>query len=236
MKITVINGNARHGSTWNCKELFCKELEKYEQISTTEFVMPKDTPSQCVGCFNCFYKGENKCPHFEHIRPIVEALEEADLIIMTSPVYAGDISGGLKVLLDHLSYRWMSHRPGAKMFQKAALTIVTTAGAGKKHATKTMKSSLSFWGVKRIFSFQSSVAAMRWDDVKPEKKAKIEKIVAKQAKKIYHTVHNMEHLSYPLLRGSLFKIMAAMQKSNDWNPTDRMHWEEKGWLNGAKPY
>lgn len=236
MKITVINGNTRHGSTWNCKELFCKELSKYEQVSIKEFVMPKDTPTQCVGCFNCFYKGENNCPHHEYIQPVVEALEEADLIIMTSPVYAGDISGGLKVLLDHLSYRWMSHRPSPKMFHKAALTIVTTAGAGKKHATKTMTSSLSFWGVKRIFSFQSSVAAMRWDDVKPEKKAKIEKVVAKQAKKIYQTIHNMDRIPYPLLRGFLFKIMAAMQKGNDWNPVDRKHWEEKGWLNGAKPY
>ncbi len=127
MKITVINGNARHGSTWNCKELFCKELAKYEEVCQTEFYMPKDSPSLCVGCFNCFFHGEHKCPHCEQIKPIVAALEEADLIIMTSPVYACDVSGGLKVLLDHLCYMWMSHRPNPKMFQKTALTIVTTA-------------------------------------------------------------------------------------------------------------
>lgn len=236
MKITIINGNARHGSTWNCKELFCKELARYEEIEVTEFIMPRDTPTLCLGCFNCFFKGEQSCPHAGQISPIVAALEEADLIVMTSPVYACDITGGLKVLLDHLCYMWMSHRPNPKMFRKAALTIVTTAGAGKKHTTKTMNNSLSFWGVKRIFSFQSSVAAMKWEDVKPKKKAKIEKTVAKQAKKIYKTVHNIERISYPLARGFIFKMMGAMQKGNDWNPQDRKHWEEKGWLSGAKPY
>lgn len=236
MKITVINGNARHGSTWNCKEMFCKELARYEELEITEFVMPKDTPSLCVGCFNCFFKGEQNCPHSGQVSPVVTALETADLIIMTTPVYAMDVSGGLKVLLDHLCFMWMSHRPNPKMFHKTALTIVTTAGAGMKHTTKTMKNSLSFWGVKKIFSYQKAVSAMRWEDVKPDKKQQIEKVIAKQAKKIYQTVHNIEKTQYPLVRGFLFKMMAAMQKGNNWNLVDRKHWEEKGWLSGAKPY
>ncbi len=236
MKVTVINGNARHGSTWNCKELYCKELSRYEELEITEFVMPKDAPDLCVGCFNCFFKGEQNCPHSGQISPIVEALEAADLIIMTSPVYAMDITGGLKALLDHLCFQWMSHRPNEKMFHKAALTLVTTAGAGLKHTTKTMKNSLSFWGVKKIYSFQKAVSAMRWEDVKPDKKQKIEKAIAKQAKKIYRTVHSIEEKPYPFMRGFLFKIMSGMQKGNDWNPVDRRHWEEKGWLNGVKPF
>jgi multimeric flavodoxin WrbA len=236
MKITVINGNARHGSTWNCKELFCKELAKYEELEVTEFVMPKDAPDPCVGCYNCFYKGENNCPHSDQVQPIVAALVSADLIIITSPVYALDVSGGLKLLLDHLCYMWMSHRPNPSMFHKAALTIVTTAGAGLGHTSKTLKNSLSFWGIKRSFSFHKAVSAMKWEEVKPEKKQKIEKTIAKQAKNIYYTVHNIESKPYPLSRVFLFKVMSGMQKSNDWNRTDRRHWEEQGWLNGAKPY
>ncbi len=236
MRVTVINGNARHGSTWNCKELFCKELARYEELEITEFVMPKDTPPLCVGCFNCFTKGEKNCPHASQVSPVVEALETADLIIMTSPVYALDVSGGLKALLDHLCYMWMSHRPNPKMFHKTALTIVTTAGAGKGHTTKTMKNSLSFWGVKKIFTFHKAVSAMRWEDVKPERKQKIERVIAKKAKRIYHAVHNIEKLSYPFTRSFLFRMMAGMQKGNDWNLEDRNHWEEKGWLKGIRPY
>lgn len=236
MKITVINGNTRHGSTWHCMELFCQELTKYEDVKVKEFVLPKDMPHLCVGCFSCFLKGEQACPHSEAIHPIVAALEEADLIIFTSPVYAGDITGGLKALLDHLSFMWMSHRPNPTMFHKVALTITTSAGAGLSHTTKTMKSSLSFWGVKKVFTFKKGVAAMKWDDVSTKNKAKIEAKVAKKSKQIYQAVHNIEKTAFPLFGRFLFQIMRAMQKGNSWNPTDRSHWEKQGWLSGSKPY
>lgn len=236
MKITVINGNMRHGSTWHCMDLFRQELAKYEEVNMTEFLLPKDLPNMCVGCFSCFYKGEQTCPHSEAVHPIIAAMEESDLIIMTSPVYACDVTGGMKVLLDHLSFMWMSHRPNPAMFQKAALTITTTAGAGLSHTTKTMKQSLSFWGVKKIFTYKKAVAAMKWEDITPKNKAKIEKTIAKKAKKIYHTVHKINQIPYPLFKRFLFNLMKGMHKGNTWNPTDRNHWEAMGWFKGVKPY
>jgi hypothetical protein len=122
------------------------------------------------------------------------------------------------------------------MFHKAALTITTSAGAGLSHTTKTMKSSLSFWGVKRVFSFKRGVAASKWDEVSAKNKVKIEKKIAGMARKIYKTVHNIESLPYPIPSRFLFRIMKAMQKGNNWNPTDRNHWEQQGWLSGTKPY
>lgn len=236
MKITVINGNTRHGSTWHCMDLFRQELSRYGEVQVKEIVLPKEMPNLCVGCFSCFYKGEQACPHSEYILPIIASLEEADLIIMTTPVYACDVSGNLKALLDHLSFMWMSHRPNPAMFHKVGLTIATTAGAGLSHTTKTMKSSLSFWGFKRIFTFKKAVAAMKWDDVSEKNKVKIQKAIEKKAKKIYKTVHNIDHIRYPFFRGMLFRIMKGMQKGNDWNLTDRNHWETQGWLSGNKPF
>ncbi len=236
MKVTVINGNMRHGSTWHCMDLFRQELSKYEEVTVKEFLLPKDLPNLCVGCFSCFFKGEHTCPHTEKMSPIIESLIEADLIIMTSPVYAGDVSGSMKTLLDHLSFMWMSHRPNASMFHKAALTISTTAGAGITHTTKTMTSSLSFWGIRKIFVFKKAVAAMKWDDVSEKNKARINARVVKMTKKIYKTVHNIDKAPYPLFRKFLFHIMRAMHKGNDWNPIDRNHWDSQGWLSGVKPY
>ena len=31
-------------------------------------------------------------------------------------------------------------------------------------------------------------------------------------------------------------MMSGMMKKNDYNLTDRNHWENQGWLNGAKPF
>lgn len=130
MKITVINGNMRHGSTWHCKELFLKELAKNHQNGVVEFALPLDMPHFCTGCFGCITRGENTCPHATSVQPIAKAILDADLLVFTSSVYGMDVTGQMKTLLDHLCYQWMSHRPNASMFDKIALTITTTAGVG----------------------------------------------------------------------------------------------------------
>lgn len=236
MKITVISGNMRHGSTWHCMDILRQELAKYGEAEVTEFSLPKDMPHPCVGCFSCFYKGEAACPHAASVQPIVRALETADLIIMTSPVYAMDVSGALKTLLDHLCYMWFSHRPNPKMFNKLAVTITTTAGAGLSHTSKTMKNSLTFWGVKKIYAYKNAVSAMQWSDVSDKKQAQIRKEMSLLAKKIHRSVDKIDRVPAPLFRSMLFKMMSGMQKGNNWNATDRAHWEQLGWLSGAKPF
>jgi multimeric flavodoxin WrbA len=149
MKITVINGNTRHGSTWHCMDLIMEELSKYEEIEKTEFTLPKDLPEFCRGCFSCFLNGEDTCPHASFVAPIVKAVLDADLIVLTSPVYGMDVTGQMKAFIDHLCFMWVSHRPNPRMFTKIGLTVTTTAGAGLKHTSKTMKNSLDFWCVRK---------------------------------------------------------------------------------------
>ena len=173
MKVTVINGNARHGSTWHCREAFLAALEKHEAIEVMEFTLPKDMPNFCLGCFSCIYNGENTCPHAASVRPIVTALEDADLILLTSPVYVLDVSGQMKALLDHLGFMWLSHRPNPKMFGKVGFALTTAAGAGLSHTTKTLKDSLRYWGVKKVFSYGGRVAASSWNDIPEAKQQKI---------------------------------------------------------------
>lgn len=236
MKITVINGNMRHGSTWHCMDLLRQQISKLEMVKVTEFSLPKDMPHFCNGCFACIYHGENTCPHSEVVSPIVTALTEADLIILTSPVYAMDVSGQLKALLDHLCFMWMSHRPNPKMFNKVGLTINTTAGAGLSTATKTMQNSLKFWGLKRVFTLKSAVSAMKWDDVTPKKQAQLEKQTAALAKRIVKSVNSIEKIPSPFFRRFFFFLMTGMMKKNTWNPTDKNHWESQGWLTGTRPF
>lgn len=236
MKVTIINGNSRHGSTWNCMKLFIQELSKHETVEITEFTLPKDMPHFCNGCFSCFYNGENTCPHSLYVNPIVTSLIEADLILITSPVYAMDVSGQLKALLDHLCFMWLSHRPNPKMFNKIGLSITTTAGAGLGHTTKTIKNSFKFWGIKKVFSFKNPVSAIKWSDVPPQKQAIIQNEMAKLARKIVKAAKNIDSLPKPIFRSFMFLLMKGMMKKNTWNPNDRKHWENQGWLSGGKPF
>jgi len=236
MKITVINGNMRHGSTWNCKELFLSQLAKNNQNEVVEFSLPVDMPHFCIGCFGCITKGETNCPHASSVQPIAKALLDADLIILTSSVYAMDVTGQMKALLDHLCYQWMSHRPNEKMFDKIALTITTTAGAGGSHATKTLSNSLKFWGVKRIVNAKYSVAAMKWEEVTEKNRTKIEKSIENKARKIESYVSRRKHLSAMPFTRIFFWMMRGMMKKNDWNLTDRNYWEKMGWLENTNPF
>jgi multimeric flavodoxin WrbA len=236
MKITVINGNARHGSTWHSMDTLVKELAKYDETHLTEFFLPRDMPHFCNGCFSCLMRGEASCPHASSVTPIVSAMLDADVIILTSPVYAMDVSGQMKALLDHLCFMWMSHRPNPEMFLKIGITITTTAGAGLGHTAKTLQNSLKFWGVKKIFSAKYPVAAMKWDEISDKKKVQIKKAASVMAKKIAKDVRNKEKLPNPLFRSIFFKMMVGMMKKNTWNPTDRQHWQDQGWLNETNPF
>ncbi|MHB1483819.1 MAG: flavodoxin family protein [Saccharofermentanales bacterium] len=234
MKITIINGNPRHGNTWHCTDMLKQALVNIDNVEIIEYFLPKDMPHFCYGCFSCFYNGEDTCPHAANMKPINNDLLNADVVILTSPVYAFDVSGAMKAFLDHLSYTWMSHRPNPKMFNKVGVIISTTAGMGLGHASKTMHNSLKYWGVKRIYSCKYAVSASKWEEVTEKKKRQIKNDTDKLAKKIAHTVHNADKLKSPMFRSIFFWMMRGMMKGNTWNLRDRKHWEEQGWLNSKK--
>ncbi len=85
MKVTVIYGSMRKGSTYNCVRIMLEHIQD-KIIDKTEFFLPKDMSHFCKGCFSCFTNGEETCPHYKEIKPIAQSLEEADLIILASPV------------------------------------------------------------------------------------------------------------------------------------------------------
>ena len=161
---------------------------------------------------------------------------DADLIVLTSPVYGMDVTGQMKALLDHLCYLWMSHRPDPAMFRKVGLIVSTTAGAGLGHTAKTMKNSMKFWGVKKILISSANVAAMGWQDVSADKKSKIGQEAETAARRIYKSVRDVERIPNPVFRSIFFRMMVGMQRKNDWNPMDRNHWTTQGWLDGDKPF
>lgn len=160
MKVIVIYGSMRKGSTYNCVQVFFESI-KDKITDKREFFLSTDMPHFCKGCFSCFINGEQTCPHYKEMKLITKALEDADLIILASPVYVSDVSGQMKSFLDHLAYRWMVHRPHPEMFKKIGLVISTAAGAGTRTTNKTMKRSLVFWGVNKVYSYGVNIAASR---------------------------------------------------------------------------
>ena len=228
MKITMIHGQSHKGSTYHIAKMLSDKLEG----EVTEFFLPRDFDSFCIGCTNCFEKSETLCPHYEKLKPITEAMDEADVIILESPVYVYHATGAMKVFLDHYGYRWMVHRPEEKMFHKQAVCISTAAGAGMKSTIKDMADSTFFWGVAKTYQYGIAIAAVSWDGVSEKKKQKIEKKTTALARTIKKRIGKVK----PSIKTrGFFQIMRMLQK-NGWNEADVNYWNEKGWNGKKRPW
>jgi multimeric flavodoxin WrbA len=233
VKIVIIYGNARSGSTWHYANLLLEALKRRGSVEVTEFSAPNDMPDACVGCFNCFTKGEDRCPHADKVAPIAEAIASADVIVLASPIYAMDVSGGMKSLLDHLCYRWLVHRPNPELFDAIGVAVSTTAGAGLSNADKTLRNSLRFWGLKRAFSMKMAVAAADWSEVSDAKKARMRRTAERTADKVLRA---MQRPFGSPMRRIVFLGVRGMMKNNTWGTSDREYWLQNGWLDGANPF
>ena len=151
MIITVIHGAMHKGITYSMTRAVLDKLGNDNEIH--EFFMPADGPGYCVGCYNCFMKGEEYCPDAKKVQPIVKAIEQSSLIILDSPCYCLEMSGALKNMMDHLAYRWVTHRPDGRMYSKIGLTVSLSAGAPPKNVTKSMARQLKWMGVAKRYQF-----------------------------------------------------------------------------------
>ncbi|MCH5260325.1 MAG: NAD(P)H-dependent oxidoreductase [Lachnospiraceae bacterium] len=228
MKIVIIHGQSHKGSTYH----IARNLADKIGGEITEFFLPRDFGEFCLGCTNCFVDSEKKCPHYESLSPITQAMDAADVIILASPVYVYHATGAMKVFLDHYGYRWMVHSPEGSMFRKQGVCIATAAGAGVKSTLKDMADSLFFWGVARIYQYGLGVAATDWDGVSAKKKAAIDKKTTAIAKKI---ASRNGKVNPGLKTKGMFYIMRMMQK-NGWNSRDVEYWKEQGWIEKNRPW
>lgn len=131
MKIVAVMGSSKNGNTTEVVQYFEKKLTERLRCEF-EYLYLSDYPLDfCVGCHNCIFTGQDKCPH----HPVVKAMEDkmiaADGIILATPGYMFSVTGIMKNFLDHVAYN--CHRP--KYFGKKAFLI----------------SSCTKWQVKGVF-------------------------------------------------------------------------------------
>lgn len=228
MKITILHGQSHEGSTCHIARMLAEQLGG----EVTEFFLPRDFAPFCVGCGQCFAVSEENCPHREALAPITQAIDQADVLILASPVYVYHATGAMKNLLDHYGWRWMVHRPQASMFRKQGACISTAAGAGMKSTNRDMADSLFFWGVGKIYRLGAAVRETRWDRVDPSLKAKLERQTAALAGKINRRAGKV---TPGVKTKGFFSIMGLLHKKG-WNQADYDYWEAQGWHGKARPW
>lgn len=241
MKITVINGTEKHGTTFRLKELFLKGLrERLPALpEITEFYLPRDCPSFCRGCINCTLKGEHTCKDAEYIQKITASLIESDLIVMTSPAYVMHTTGAMKAFLDHLAYLWMPHRPSPQMFTKRAVIITQCLGAGAKPAAKDIKHSLSWWGISNITVFTGRLMGdIVWERLGEKKRSQLTRGILRLSEKLSRINYKKPPRVHAATKIKFFfcRRMQQTLHRNDPKYLDGRYWADQGWLGRARPW
>lgn len=230
MKIVMLNGQNHRGSSYHIGRAVIDRIEGEKEV--TEFFFPKDLDHFCLGCYRCI-EDAAACPFYEEKKVILDAMDGADLLVVTTPTYCMHVSAPLKAFIDLTFDLWMSHRPMASMFTKRALIVSTAAGTGTGSAMKDVQDALVYMGVPKIVKYGLSVQAMNWEGVDRKKKAKIERDAARIAKQL----STDKAPAVGIRTRFLFRMMGMLQKKG-WNssPVETAYWKEKGWLDGKKPW
>ncbi|WP_407380242.1 flavodoxin family protein [Methanobrevibacter sp.] len=214
MNYLIINGSPRKKNTWAIVEQVKSNLEgNFEEIH-----LSKEDIALCRGCQNCIMNGEKYCPHYNQINDIIEKLRECDGIIITSPVYAMNVTALLKNFIDHTAYLY--HRQ--EFFTKKALVVVSTAGAGHKKVANYLDETLRHWGVNKVYKIAIQCGGK--DSLETSK-------IDKTSRKFRKDVESGKMHSPKLGDIIFFDVWKAMAITDDPIKADKEFWFETGLVN-----
>ena len=229
MKITIIHGQSHAGST--C--LAARELAQKVGGETREFFLPRDFDRSCLGCYTCFQKDLRSCPHYRELQPLVEAILEADLLILASPVYVYHATGQMMSFLDHFGTWWMVHRPLPEMSGKQAVAISTAAGGGMKSTVRDMADSLEMWGIRKVYRLGLGVQAAKPEEI-PEKI--LQRMHRKTDQLARQIRQNAGKRGCNRRAKRWFYLMRFAHNHLPPAQPDYGYWEERGWHGKKRPW
>ncbi|MDR1766074.1 MAG: NAD(P)H-dependent oxidoreductase [Lachnospiraceae bacterium] len=225
MKIVAIHSK-KTGSTHAISQMLLEEIRRLRpDAEVSEFSVAGFKP--CVGCFSCFAKGEETCPHYDSVHPLITAMEESDVVVLDSPTYCMGMSGAMRSFTEHLGYRWFAHRPHPAMAGKIGVAISTTGSMGAGGVTKALKAQFFGLGMAKYFRLGFAVMGFDWKDINPKKKARIRRVVRRTARKIAAKSGKAKRGVYLRL---ILWAMRFVQQRNTWFPLDRQWWQDQGWI------
>lgn len=123
MKVLCINGSPReHGNTGTILTAIL-EVFAAQGWETEAVQLSKLNFKGCQGCMTCKNQTDH-CVQNDDMTPIYEKIQEAEVILMGSPVYLWDVTGQFKLFLDRCFAFW--NRPFTSRIKpgKTAILIV----------------------------------------------------------------------------------------------------------------
>ena len=118
MNILVLNGSPRHnGNTAAMVSAFAKCAQSAgHKVDIVEVC--REEIKGCLACEYCHSKGKGKCIQQDGMQKVYPLLEEAEMIVLASPVYYHSFTGQLQCAINRI---YALDKP--KKLKKAALML-----------------------------------------------------------------------------------------------------------------
>lgn len=117
MKAIAVNGSPRKG--WNTHQALEKALEGAAAAGceTRMYHLIDMNYKGCIGCCGCKRIGNpnfGKCNLKDELTPLLEDIATADVLLVGSPLYLGDVTGMVRNFLERLAFQYLSYdnKPG----------------------------------------------------------------------------------------------------------------------------
>ncbi len=232
LKILTIHGSPHKGQTYEATMEFLKELGNRIEIEVKHIFLFQERLELCQGCGACVIFGEDKCLNKDGLREIHVIMQDVDAVIITTPVYALQVSALVKNFLERSSY--IMHRPC--YFGKWFMSISTQAISGDKDIAKYLASAMHFWGFNIIPGLR--ITMMPGNQTTEQKNAIMKKINA--AVNRFQAIENHARFPVPTWKDfMMFRIRRSGMSSKSYTdvfPRDVEYFRENGWLKTAYYY
>jgi len=143
MKIVAVNAGPRKG--WNT-DLMINEAVRGAQAAGAEvqvfdlFRLEKYTG--CISCFGCkLEQNLGRCICRDGLTPVLDAIREADGLILGSPNYLGNVTASCRALYERLVFQSLSYKKERPCYNTHPIPVlfIMTSNAGEDYYADLLK-------------------------------------------------------------------------------------------------
>ena len=118
-RIVAINASPR--TNWNTATLVRDAARGAEEAGAEVQLFDLYKLDPFMGCRSCFAckrgKTAGRCAYRDGLTPVLDAIREADGVIVGTPNYLGDVSAGLYALIERLVFQNLTYKTDPRWYQ-----------------------------------------------------------------------------------------------------------------------
>ena len=117
-----------------CKRIYLSEAQGAEVTVIDLYKLEKFTG--CVSCFGCKLPDNlGKCICKDGLAPVLEAIRNADGLVIGSPNYLGDVTAGFRALYERLIFQALTYKTEVRSYndKQVPVLMIMTSNASEEY-------------------------------------------------------------------------------------------------------